>query len=125
MKKALMPSFENFYGKIKEILESARGNAYRAVNFVMVQAYWNIGQSIVEEEQAGRDRAEYGKNLLSNLSYRLTAEYGKGFNDRNLAYMRQFYQTFPNMNALRSELSWTHYRILMRVEEEPAREFYL
>ncbi len=125
MKKALTPSFENFYDKIKEILESARNRSYMAVNFEMVQAYWNIGRSIVEEEQAGRERAEYGKYLLSNLSIRLTAEYGRGFDYRNLAYMRQFYQTFPNMNALRSELSWTHYRILIRVDREQAREFYL
>lgn len=125
MKNTLSPAFESFYDKIKDILESARNRSYRAVNFEMVQAYWEIGRTIVEEEQAGKDRAEYGKQLLANLSHRLTAEFGKGFDYRNLAFMRQFYQVFPNMNALRSELSWTHYRILIRLEEEPAREFYL
>lgn len=125
MGKSITPSFESFYIKVKDILELARKSAYRAVNFSMVQAYWSIGRSVVEEEQAGKNRAEYGKQLLANLSHRLTTEYGKGFDYRNLAYMRQFYQTFPSMNALRSELSWTHYRILMRVEKELAREFYL
>ncbi len=125
MKNNFPSAFEGLYNKVKEILESARNRSYRAVNFEMVQAYWNIGRTIIEEEQEGRERAEYGKYLLANLSIRLTADYGKGFDDRNLAYMRQFYRAFPNMNAVRSELSWTHYRILMRVEEEPAREFYL
>jgi predicted nuclease of restriction endonuclease-like (RecB) superfamily len=125
MNNSITPHLESFYVKIKEILESTRNNAYRAVNFAMVQAYWNIGRAIFEEEQVGKERAEYGKYLLANLSQRLTAEYGKGFDYRNLAYMRQFYQIFSNMNALRSELSWTHYRILMRVEEEQARGFYL
>lgn len=125
MDKKIVPSLERLYNDVRSIIETARANAYRAVNFSMVQAYWSIGRSVVEEEQAGKNRAEYGKQLLANLSHRLTTEYGKGFDYRNLAYMRQFYQTFPNMNALRSELSWTHYRILMRVEKEPAREFYL
>ena len=91
----------------------------------MVNAYWHIGREIVEVEQKGKGRAEYGQNLLGSLSERLTADYGKGFNSRNLAYMRQFYQTFPNLNALRSELSLTHYRILMRIEKDAAREFYM
>ena len=125
MDKKIVPSLERLYNDVRSIIETARATAYRAVNFSMVQAYWSIGRSVVEEEQAGKNRAEYGKQLLANLSHRLTTEYGKGFDYRNLAYMRQFYQTFPNMNALRSELSWTHYRILMRVEKEPAREFYL
>lgn len=125
MKKSLLSSFDSFYGRVREILESARSNAYRAVNFVMVQAYWEIGRTIVEEEQKGDSRADYGIGLLISLSNRLTVDYGKGFDESNLRNMRIFYMRFPKRDALRHELSWTHYRILMRVEKESAREFYL
>lgn len=125
MKKSLSSSFDSFYGRVREILESARSNAYRAVNFVMVQAYWEIGRTIVEEEQKGDSRADYGIGLLISLSNRLTVDYGKGFDESNLRNMRIFYMRFPKRDALRHELSWTHYRILMRVEKESAREFYL
>jgi hypothetical protein len=113
------------YQRIAAILEKARANAYRAVNEVMVQAYWGIGRIIVEEEQRGKKRADYGEALLAELARRLTADFGKGFDERNLRHIRQFYLTFPNRNALRSELSWTHYRLLLRVEKEEARGFYL
>jgi hypothetical protein len=83
-----------FYDAIAEVLRAARSNAYRAVNFVMVEAYWNIGRMIVEEEQQGRDRAEYGSYLLRHLSARLTREFGKGLNYTNLKYIRQFYLTY-------------------------------
>jgi predicted nuclease of restriction endonuclease-like (RecB) superfamily len=121
-----------FYDSIAEVLRAARSNAYRAVNFVMVEAYWNIGRMIVEEEQQGKERAEYGAALIKNLSLRLTEEFGKGLTERNLWYIRQFYLVFPSegpqsqkLNALRSELTWTHYRLLMRVEKPDAREWYL
>ncbi len=91
----------------------------------MVQAYWEIGQAIVEGEQSGEGRAEYGKHLLAELSGRLTANYGRGFDESNLRNMRKFYITYPKRDALRPELSWTHYRILMRVEKDNARNFYL
>ena len=91
----------------------------------MVQAYWNIGRIIVEEEQKGKTKAEYGEYLLQELSARLTSEFGKGFDYSNVKNMRQFYVTFPIGDALRSQLSWTHYRLLMRVEKESTREFYL
>ena len=81
----------------------------------MVEAYWQIGKSIVEE-QNGEERAEYGTGLLKELSNQMTRDFGKGFTVANLKNMRQFYLTFPNSYALRSELSWTHYRLLMRVE---------
>ena len=113
------------YQNIKDILEEARNSAYRSVNFAMVQAYWQIGRIIVEEEQKGKERAEYGKSLIRELSIKLTKDYGTGFNERNLWYMRNFYSIFPKVNALRSELSWTHYRLLLRVEKEEARSFYL
>jgi predicted nuclease of restriction endonuclease-like (RecB) superfamily len=113
------------YLKIKSILEEARHNAYRHVNFVMVQAYWNIGREIVEEEQKGKKRAEYGATIIEELSQKLTVEYGQGFNKTNLWYMKQFYLAFKNLHALRGELSWTHYRLLLKVEREEIRQFYL
>ena len=90
----------------------------------MVEAYWNIGKSIIED-QGGKVKAEYCTGLLKELSKQMTQDFGKGFTVANLKNMRQFYLTFPNGYALRSELSWTHYRLLMRVENENAREFYM
>ena len=113
-----------FYNEIKAILSSARNKVYQTANFAMVEAYWLIGKSIMEE-QRNEERAEYGTRLLQELSARMTSDFGKGFTVANLKNMRQFYQTFPNSYALRSELSWTHYRLLMRVENENARQFYL
>ncbi|MFM9949040.1 MAG: YhcG family protein [Saprospiraceae bacterium] len=113
------------YHNILQILQNARVQAARAVNFAMVEAYWEIGRMIIEEEQQGKYRAEYGKNLLQYLSQRLTSDFGKGFNETNLKYIRQFYSTFPNRHALRDQLSWTHYRALLRVENPSAREFYI
>lgn len=113
-----------FYEKVKEILTSARNRVYQAANFAMVEAYWLIGKSIVEE-QGGNEKAEYGSGLINELSKQMTKDFGKGFTVTNLKYMRQFYLTFPNGHALRGELSWTHYRQLMRVENETARQFYL
>ena len=110
------------YENIRTILASARKNAISVVNSTMVAAYWEIGSRISE---AIGDRAEYGKKFLLFLAEKLTAEFGKGFNERSLRHMRQFYQMFPTRNALRSELSWTHYRLLLRVEETKRREFYL
>ena len=115
---------EFFYKEIKEILISARNKVYQTANFAMVEAYWNIGKSIIEE-QGGNEKAEYGTGLLKELSKQMTQDFGKGFTVANLKNMRQFYLTFPNGYALRSELSWTHYRLLMRVENENAREFYM
>lgn len=113
-----------FYKQIKSILETARNQVYVAANSAMVQAYWNIGKGIAEQ-QGKSERAEYGKQLLQELSKQLTRDFGKGFTASNLRNMRQFYLTFPNCYALRSNLSWTHYRMLMRVENEKARNFYL
>lgn len=111
--------------RIRDILARSRSQALTAVNAAMVQAYWNIGREIVEEEQRGQDRAQYGSYLIDQLSARLTAEFGKGFVPRNLRYMREFYQAFPIWNAVRAELSWTHYRLLSGVERPEARQFYL
>lgn len=109
----------NFYQSVADILHNARSKAYRAVNFVMVEAYWNIGRMIVEEEQQGKERAGYGALLIRNLSIRLTHDFGKGFTETNLKYFRQFYLTFPAAessairHALRPELAWTHYRLFL------------
>lgn len=102
------PSVREIYSEIRETLLSSRNQAYTAVNFAMVQAYWQIGCIIVEHEQNGSLRAEYGKGILQNVSERLTEEFGKGFDIRNLRNMRAFYTAFPNRNALRTDLIWTH-----------------
>ena len=119
---AIVP--EVFYKQVSSILNAARDKAYTAVNFAMVEAYWEIGKSIVDE-QGGEERAAYGEALIAGLSRRLTADFGRGFGIANLRNMRQFFLAFPIRDALRSELSWTHYRLLMRVENENAREFYM
>lgn len=115
---------DEFYRSVAEILEQARGNAYRAVNSAMVRAYWEIGRRIVEE-QGGEERAVYGKALVQDLSKRLTEDFGRGFDERNLWSMRKFYLTFPILNAVRSELTWTHYRSLSRVTDPDARTWYM
>jgi predicted nuclease of restriction endonuclease-like (RecB) superfamily len=115
----------DFYKSVKKVLEAARSNVYRAVNFAMVEAYWNIGRLIVEEEQRGKKRAEYGKYLIKELSGKLTKDFGKGFTERNVRNMRAFYLTFPIWHAVRAELTWTHYRLLLSVENKKARDFYL
>lgn len=91
----------------------------------MVTAYWNVGRLIVEDEQQGNTRAEYGKAILADLSKRLTDEFGKGFDKRELRRIRQFYLVFPKWDALRPELTWTHYRLLIRVQNEQARLWYM
>ncbi len=116
---------DNLYGAIRQILATARQSAYRAVNFAMVQAYWQVGRLIVEDEQNGNHRAEYGKKVLAELAERLTAEFGKGFDSRELRRMRQFYLLFQKWDAVRPELTWTHYRLLLRVENEQARNWYM
>ena len=115
---------DTLYLNIKNILQSARDNAYRQVNFIMVEAYWNIGQQIVEEEQNGKDRAEYGVYLIKELAQKLTVEFGTGFSQRNLRNMRQFYICFPIWQAVSAKLSWSHYTLLLRIENQNAREWY-
>ncbi|MES2731684.1 MAG: DUF1016 N-terminal domain-containing protein [Bacteroidota bacterium] len=114
--------FSPFYQNVRDTLSHARQSAFKAVNATMVEAYWQVGRFIVEEEQQGLARAEYGTRLIELLAERLVLEFGKGFDKRNLHYFRQFYLTFPIVNALRSQLSWTHYRELMRIRDERARE---
>jgi len=110
------------YNSIRETLIVARKKVYSTVNTVMVEAYWTIGKQIAD---AQGDRAEYGKNLMQYLSEKLTMEFGKGFTERNLQAMRQFYQSFPIPHTLCAELSWSHYRLLMKIDNEKRREFYM
>jgi hypothetical protein len=111
--------------QVKEIVLSAREQAFRQSNSILLQMYWQIGRLIVEDEQQGKAKAVYGKAVLKNLSRQLTLELGKGFDESNLRNRRQFYGPFPICDALRHELSWTHYRILSRIEEESVRWQYL
>lgn len=153
-----------FYRSVADILRKARAGAYRAVNFTMVEAYWNVGRKIVEEEQQGKGRAGYGEALIRKLSARLTSEFGPGFGVTNLAHFRRFYLAFPIFHTLcekssdpilhtvcgessetphkehqkggvaaipaipstlRRELSWSHYKLLIRVEKPAARDWYM
>ncbi len=119
-----LPVNQETYDAVRGYIVTAQKQVNVAVNSAMVTAYWNIGKQIYEA-CGENERAEYGKNLLQYLSERLTAEFGKGFDVSNLRNMRRFYNTFPIQDALRPELSWTHYRALMKVEDDKARAFYL
>ncbi|MBS4095945.1 MAG: hypothetical protein KGZ83_03795 [Sulfuricella sp.] len=112
-------------GALRQLIADSRQQVLRAVDSVQVQTCWHIGQHIVEFEQGGAQRAAYGQRLLPQLGQALAAEFGKGFDERNLRHMRAFFQRFPIWNALRSELSWTHYRLLTRVDNEEARLWYM
>lgn len=109
---------------IAAVIQQSRQQVQQAVNSAMVQCYWQIGRLIVEHEQQGQARAVYGKQQLQTLSEQLTAEFGKGFDARNLRNMRAFFLAYPNWNAVRTELSWTHYRTLLRVDNPDARDWY-
>ena len=110
---------EQFYASIRDILLQARNRAYTAVNFAMVESYWLIGQQIVEHEQKGEARADYGKGVMREVARRLTAEFGKGFDERELRKMRQFYQMFQKRDTLRPELTYTVF-----TEERGYREVF-
>lgn len=112
------------YQQVRDVLASAGDRAWQAVNTAMVQAYWEVGRIIVEEEQPGKGRADYGKRVIDGLSERLRAEFGKGYDRSNLFHMRAFFLAYPKVDALSRQLSWTHYRILLRVEKPDARSFY-
>jgi predicted nuclease of restriction endonuclease-like (RecB) superfamily len=116
---------DRLVGELRGLILSSRQQVLRAVDVVHVRTCWEIGQHIVEFEQGGAARAEYGAKLLPRLAALLTPEFGKGFDERNLWSMCAFYRSFPILNALRSELSWTHYRLLLRVEADGARTWYM
>jgi predicted nuclease of restriction endonuclease-like (RecB) superfamily len=113
-----------FYDDIRKILTQARNKAYTAVNVVMVEAYWNVGRRIVEEEQSGKKKADYGAYLLRDISQKLTKDFGGGFSEQSLRNMRQFYLLFLIRSTLWSELTWSHYKLLIRIENKKARDFY-
>ena len=123
-----VPTTANLVDDIKHIINAGRMSAYSAVNTAMIATYWNIGRRIVEEEQHGKGRAEYGKNLINMLAKELTHEYGSGFSARYLAYFRKFYVTIPNLQILQTRLQnlkWSHILAALRVDDDTARRWYL
>ena len=116
---------QQLFSAIKNIVVQAKKVAYRSNNTILLNMYWEIGKLIVQDEQGGNAKAAYGKAVLKNLSKQLTLEFGKGFDDSNLRNIRQFYLSFQKRDALRHELSWTHFRIISRVENESLRLQYV
>ncbi len=121
-----LTNIEDLYSKVSILLEKSRINLRKTVNTFMVSTYFEVGKLIVEEEQNGEERAKYGKNIIENLSKKLTKEYGKGFSRRNLEYMRKFYSAYSITQTASAEfkLSFSHYLILMRMENIEERNFY-
>ena len=115
---------DKFYKSIKEVLEESRKRIYRNIQSEMVQAYWQIGKMIVEK-QGGESRAKYGDGLIKELSIQMTKDFGKGFTISNVKYMRQFYLAFQKSHTLCGQLSWSHYRLILSLEDENARNFYI
>jgi predicted nuclease of restriction endonuclease-like (RecB) superfamily len=123
-KNVSLTNQDAFIGEIRTIIDNARSAAIRSVDFNRVQMYWNIGRRIVEEEQHGKERADYGTYLIKNLAKELEPEYGSGFGVRQLEQSRQFYRTYPIANTLRSQLNWSQYRRLIQIEDPDKREYY-
>ena len=116
---------KDFIQQVKEIITNAQNNAVKAVNRERVTMYWKIGEKIFVEEQNKKERAEYGKYIIKKLSEGLTQEFGSGFSIRQLEFCRQFYKVFPIANALRSQLNWTQYRLLIRIDDKDKRTYYI
>ena len=114
----------SLYQEVREIIASARQNAVRSVDFCRVQMYWQIGRRILEEEQKGKERADYGSYLLKNLAKKLEPEYGSGFSVRQLEMCRQFYRIYPIANTVCSQLNWSQYKLLISISDEYKREYY-
>ena len=123
-KNVSLTNQDAFVGEIRTIIDNARSAAIRSVDFNRVQMYWNIGRRIVEEEQHGKERADYGTYLIKNLAKELEPEYGSGFGVRQLEQSRQFYRTYTIANTLRSQLNWSQYRRLIQIEDPDKREYY-
>ena len=115
---------EVFISEVKKIIEDARNNAVRSVDYCRVQMYWNIGRRIFEEEQLGKERAEYGAYLIKNLAKDLEPEYGSGFSERQLYRARQFYRLYPIVSAVRTQLNWSQYKQLIAIDDPDKREYY-
>lgn len=118
-------SEDSLFQSVKEIITQSREKVFRIANSTLLLTYWQIGQLIVEDEQQGKNRADYGKFVLKNLSKKLLLEFGKGFDESNLRNMRSFYKVFPICDALRHELSWTHYRLLIRLDNPERINYYI
>jgi len=118
-------SLDGLLGQLRVLILQARRQALRAVDIIQVKTCWSIGRHIVEFEQGRTGRAQYGAKLLNRLAKRLIVEFGKGFDESNLRHMRAFFQAFPIWDAVRPELSWTHYRTLLRVDDLMARKWYM
>ncbi len=114
-----------FYSQIKTLIESSRTNVYESVNFAELQTYWQIGKRIFEEEQKGKGQTDFEKVLIEVLGSQLVPDFGNSFDSSNLVYMRRFFSTFPVLNTLRPLLSWSHYRLIINIEEEQAQIFYM
>lgn len=124
----IVPVSQGFIGDVRRIIEEGRKQAYAAAGNIALSTYWNIGRRIVEEEQNGNSRAEYGKHLIAELADNLKKDYGSGYGKRNLAYYRQFYLSFNNIEILHEfvqNLSWTHIRRLLSVTDPNARQWYM
>jgi len=115
----------SLYEEVRGILTEARSCIARTVNTTLVKAYWQVGKHIVEHEQQGNATSAYGSNLIDELSRRLVAEFGQGFNATNLRHMRNFYLCYPNQHTLCAKLTWSHYRAILKVENKQARDFYV
>ena len=115
---------DGFVSEIRSIIDQARSNAVRSVDFCRVRMYWNIGKRIFEEEQHGKERADYGTYLIRNLAKRLEPEYGSGFSVRQLEMCRQFYRTYPIANTVCAQLNWSQYKLLITIPDPDKREYY-
>ncbi len=116
---------QKLYSNIQAIIEASKKTISRSVNITMVKTYWEIGRLIFEEEQKGKNRADYGQYIITSLSKKLSKEYGKGFSSTNVKQMRQFYGRFPIGQTLSDQLSWSHYLVLTKIEDKKIRLFYL
>lgn len=115
---------DNLYLDARKIIDLARSSAVHSVNFCRVQMYWQLGKRIFEQEQHGKQRADYGTYLLQNLSAKLEPEYGSGFSYLQLKFCRQFYRIYPIGNTLRSQLNWSQNRKLIQIDDPDKREYY-
>ena len=119
-----MTRFDGLYNEVREIIAKAKQNAIRSVDFSRVEMYWKIGRRIQEEEQKGKERADYGTYLLKNLAKKLEPEYGSGFSVRQLEMCRQFYRVYPIANTVCAQLNWSQYKLLISIPDEYKREYY-
>jgi predicted nuclease of restriction endonuclease-like (RecB) superfamily len=124
MKKELIQLPNEFLSDVRNIIVAAKNNAIRSVDFERVKMYWKLGERIVEEEQHGKERAEYGTSLLKNLAAQIEPEFGSGFSVRQLERARRFYRVYPISSAVRSQFNWSQYKLLIHIDNPNKREYY-